>query len=155
MFFKGYFLISNTQTLQGVTSRVGKNEHLIFWDLDKCTLKEAETKLAEVQREFNLGNIFITSDIEGSYRAWCFSRRTWIEYCHILISTFPLLDYGFWVWTFRRGSATLRINKKEGRQPQKVVSFLKGYEETQIPEKMVHVVYDTGIEKSGMVVKIG
>ena len=73
LFFKGYFLISNTQTLGGVTSRVvgEKRIHYIFWDFDKCTLGEIETKLGQIQREFGLGNIYVTSDLEGSYRVWC------------------------------------------------------------------------------------
>ena len=41
------------------------------------------------------------------------------------------------------------------RQPQKVVAGLKGYEETGFPEKVTHVIYDTGIEKRGTVVKLG
>lgn len=153
--FTVFFMASHTQTLEGVTSRVGKNEHLIFWDLEKCSLNEAIKKLKQIQYDFRLGNIFITSDAEGSYRAWCFSRRTWLEYLHILIHTFPILDYGFWVWTVRRGASTLRISNKKGRPPQKVVSLLKGYEETEVPEKFTHVIYDTGIEKRGKVINIG
>jgi len=153
--FTVFIMMSHTQTLEGVTSRVGKNEHLIFWDLENCSLAEAESKLGQIQKEFKLGNIFVTSDAQRSYRAWCFSKRSWIEYMHILIHTFPFLDYGFWVWTVRRGASTLGISNKEGRPPQRVVSFLKGYEETGIPESMVHVIYDTGLEKRGKVVKIG
>jgi hypothetical protein len=159
IFFKGYFLISNTQTLKGFTSKVvrEKNLHYIFGDLDNCTQKEAEIVFTKVQYEFKLGDTYLVSDLEGSYRFWCFSKRPWTTYCHILIHILEkgILDYGFWVWTLRRGAATLRYSKKEGRPLQHVVSILKGYEETQIPEKMVHVVYDTGIEKKGTMVIIG
>jgi len=44
---------------------------------------------------------------------------------------------------------------KEGRSPQKVVAFLDGCEETEVPEKMVHMVYDTEIEKRGRVISLG
>ncbi len=148
-------MISHTQTLEGITSKVGKNEHLIFLDLENCTLQEAAEKLSDVQYEFGLGDIYITSDIEGSFRAWCFSRRTFLEYVHILLHSFPLLDFGFFIWTTRRTAGTLRTNRKVGREPQKVVAVLKGYEETEIPLKYVDVVYDTGLEKKGKVIVIG
>jgi len=144
-----FFLLSHTQTLEGVTSRVGNNQHLIFWDLEKCRLREAVEKLSGIQHEFKLGDIFVVSDAEQSFRGWCFSRRTWLEYLHILIHSFPLLDYGFFVWTIRRGSSTLRTSNKAGRRSQKVVAVLKGYEKTEVPSRMTHVVYDTGILKKG------
>jgi hypothetical protein len=52
-------------------------------------------------------------------------------------------------------AAILRISNKEGRPPEKVVALLQSYEETEIPEKMVHVFYNTGIEKKGKVIQIG
>jgi len=152
--FTLFFMLSHTQTLEGVTSRINKNEHLIFWDLEGCNLDQAEEILASVQYAHRLGDIFITSDAEQSFRGWCFSARSWKEYLRILLET-DYLDYNFFYWTVRRGSATLRINNKAGRQPQKVVAYLKGYEETEIPEKMVHVTYDTGLEKRGMVISLG
>jgi len=152
--FTLFFMLSHTQTLEGVTSRINKNEHLIFWDLEGCNLDQAEEILASVQYAHRLGDIFITSDAEQSFRGWCFSVRSWREYLIILLET-DYLDYNFFYWTVRRGSATLRINNKAGRQPQKVVAYLKGYEETEIPEKMVHVTYDTGLEKRGMVISLG
>jgi hypothetical protein len=83
------------------------------------------------------------------------TRRTFMEYNHILVHTYLLgiLDFGFYIWTVRRTAGTLRVSRKKDRPPQKVVAFLKGYEETDVPEKMVHVAYDTGLEKKGMKIK--
>jgi len=155
-------MISHTQTLEGITSRIPddpKERHIILWDLEKkdgsLELDEVLNVLAVVQFEFKLGDIFIVSDRKGSFRAFCFSRRTFLEYVHILIHTFPLVDFGFFIWTVRRVAGTLRLSQKEGRPPQKVVAFLKGYEETGFPEKLVHVIYDTGVEKRGRVVNLG
>jgi hypothetical protein len=153
-------MLSKTQTLEGVTSKVvsePEEKHLryIFFDLDSGTLAEVEQKLEEIQRDFKLGDIYICSDREGSYRAFCFSKRPWLTYLHILIHTFPLLDYGFWVWTVRRGSATLRTSDKVGRPPQECVKVLNGFEPTVFPEKLCYVQYDTGIEKKGRLIKLG
>ena len=62
-----------------------------------------------------------------------------------------MLDYGFWVWTVRRGAATLRYSRKTDRKPQKIVTVLKGFEPTVFPDddKLRFTEYDTGIEKEG------
>jgi len=149
-----FFMVSSTQSLEGVTSKVGKDEHLILWDLEKCTLEQAKETLTNVQYKYRLGDIFIVSDCEGSYRAWCFSRRSFKEYLKILLDT-EHLDWNFFYWTVKRGQATLRTSNKQGRPQQQVVAYLKGYEPTEIPAKMVHVLYDTGLEKRGVVIKVG
>jgi hypothetical protein len=151
-----FLMMSHTQTLEGVTSKVigEKDLHSIFWDIEGCSLEEAKKTLGEVQARHRLGDIFITSDAEGSYRGWCFSRRPWKEYLIILLET-EHLDYNFFYWTVIRGSATLRTCSKEGRPPQRVVAVLKGYEETEFPENVTHIIYDTGIEKRGRVIKLG
>jgi len=146
-------MLSKTQTLHGIGSCVNRKEHLhyIFWDLENCTLKEAKRTLKKVQKEFKLGDIFITSDTEKSYRGWCFSIRKWLEYLHILLHT-KFMDYGFWIWTVRRGEATLRISEKEERGKQEIICILEGYEKTKVPEKMNYIIYDTGIQKRGKLI---
>jgi len=146
-------MISKTQTLKGIGSLVNKKEHLhyIFWDLEGCTRKEAEQTLIEVQREFKLGMIFLTSDKDKSYRAWCFSIRKWLEYLHILLHT-EYVDYGFWIWTVRRGEATLRMSNKENREMQKILTVINGYEKTKLPKTLRLIIYDTGIKKKGKLI---
>lgn len=152
--FTVFFMVSHTQTLEGVTSKVGEDEHIVLWDLEGCSLAQAKETLSQVQFLHGLGDIFVVSDCEGSYRAWCFSHKPWKEYLRILLET-EFVDYNFFYWTVRRGSATLRTSSKAGRPPQRVVAFLKGYEETEVPEMLVRVVYDTGLEKKGVVVQVG
>jgi len=148
-------MISKTQTLKGFGSCVDVKKHLhyIFWDLENCTKEQAVQTLMKVQEEFKLGAIFLTSDKEKSFRAWCFSIRKWLEYLHILLHT-EYVDYGFWIWTVRRGEATLRVSQKENRITQEVIEVLNGFEKTKIPElKNLHfIVYDTGIEKKGTLI---
>jgi hypothetical protein len=146
-------MVSATQTLEGVTSKVAEDQHLILMDLEGCNLQQAKETLANVQRKYKLGDIFIVSDAEGSFRAWCFSKRTFKEYLKILLDT-EFVDWNFFWWTVRRGQATLRTSNKQGREPQKVVAFLKGYEETAIPDKLTKVIYDTGVEKRGAVLRL-
>jgi hypothetical protein len=147
-----FFMVSASQTLEGITSKVGEDQHIILWDLEKCTLEQAKQTLANVQAKYRLGDIWVTSDAEGSYRAWCFSKRTFKEYLKILLDT-DYVDWNFFWWTVRRGEATLRTSNKQGRPPQRVVAYLKGYESTQIPEKMTRVLYDTGLEKRGLILR--
>jgi hypothetical protein len=51
--------------------------------------------------------------------------------------------------------ATIRTGNKLDREPQKVVAYLQGYEETQIPKKVQYVLYDTGVEKKGRMLSLG
>jgi hypothetical protein len=149
-----FFMLSQTQTLEGVASKVGRDEHMILWDMEGCTLDQATETLATVQYKHRLGDIFLVSDAEGSYRGWCFSRRPWKEYLTILLDT-EYLCYNFFHWTVRRGQATLRTSSKLGRPHQRVVAFLSGYEQTAVPQTLTHVLYDTGFEKRGVTVKVG
>ena len=107
-------MISHTQTLEGLTSQVGKDKHIILWDLEDCSLDEAKKTLSTVQFCHRLGDVFVVSDAENSFRGWCFSVRSWKEYLIILLET-DCLDYNFFYWTVRRGSATLRLSDKAGR----------------------------------------
>jgi len=153
-----FFMVSKTQRLKGITSKVvkGTDKHYIFWDLENCTKQQALKTLMEVQKEFKLGMIFITSDYLKSYRAFCFSERTFKEFIHILLHT-KYVCWNFIYWTIQRGSATLRTSQKEGREPQLIKAILTGYEKVYIPQDVITVVYDTGNEKRGIIkqIKIG
>jgi hypothetical protein len=146
-------MISDTQTVNGVTSKVvtepeEKHLHYPFWDLENCTLKQAEEALRKVQREFSLSHIYISSDAEGSYRAWCFDHVPFKTYLLILLKT-EYLDWNFFHWTADRGKATLRVGSKKGRLPQKCVCVLESYPHP-FPKRMQKVEYDTGVEKEGI-----
>jgi len=147
-----FFMLSKTQRLKGITSKVvkGKDKHYIFWDLENCTKLRAIQTLKTVQKEFRLGMIFLLSDCPKSYRAFCFSQRTFKEFLHILLHT-NYVDWNFIYWTIQRGSATLRTSQKEGREPQLIKAILTGYEKVYIPQDVIKVIYDTGNEKRGII----
>lgn len=65
-------MVAETQTLEGVASLQPDGKHIVMWDLEKCTLKQAEGTLWNVQRKYTLSDIYVASDAEGSYRGWCF-----------------------------------------------------------------------------------
>ena len=79
-------MISHTQTLEGITSLVSKeeNKHIPMWDLDNCTLDEAKKTLKSVQKKYKLSHIYLISDKEGSYRALCFSQVDFKTFCKML-----------------------------------------------------------------------
>ena len=106
-----------------------------------------------MQKKYCLSHIFIVSDIERSYRAWCFSKVDLKTYLKILLDT-DFLDWNFFYWTVKRGKATLRTSNKKNREPQKIVSVLESYP-VPIPVQFEKVIYDTGIEKRGLTVLLG
>lgn len=145
-----YSMLSDTQTIEGVTSLQSDGKHIIMWDLDDCDLEEATLALRRIQREFSLSNIYIFSDAKGSYRAWCFNHVSFWTYIHILTSMpEKMIDYNFLWWTVERGKATLRTSNKQGRPPQKLVRVLESYPHP-IPKVMEKATYDTGVDREGI-----
>jgi len=148
-----FFMFSETQTLEGITSLQSDDKHIIMFDLENCSLNEAENTLMNVQRKYCLSDILITSDIERSFRAWCFSKVDFKIYLKILLDV-DYLDWNFFYWTVSRGKATLRMSNKKNRLPQRIVSVLKSYS-VPIPNSIEKVIYDTGVEKRGLCILLG
>jgi hypothetical protein len=154
-----YFtMLSTTQRLKGITSMIPndtRKRHYVFWDIEHPVLEEDEKILRQVQTKYGLSNIYIVSDVEGSYRGWCFSKVSFQTYLNILVDSLGILDYSFFYYTVKRRKATLRISQKKGRPPQKVVSVLESYP-VPFPSSFIeHVVYDTGLQKRGIAVLLG
>lgn len=152
-----FAMIAKTQTLEGVTSLQSDGNHIVMWDLEKCTLKQAEKTLTEIQKKYRLSHIYISSDNQHSYRAWCFSKVSFEIFLKILLDSLSILDYNFFYYTVKRRKATLRTSSKKGRPAQKVVSVLQSYY-SPIPFKnsfVEKVVYDTGLQKRGISLLLG
>lgn len=151
-------MLSTTQRLKGITSMIPndtRKRHYVFWDIEHPVLEEDEKILRQVQTKYGLSNIYIVSDVEGSYRGWCFSKVSFQTYLNILVDSLGILDYSFFYYTVKRRKATLRISQKKGRPPQKVVSVLESYP-VPFPSSFIeHVVYDTGLQKRGIAVLLG
>jgi hypothetical protein len=146
-------MIAKTQTIEGVTSLLPDGNHIVMWDLEECTLNEAEETLSKIQQQYNLSHIYLVSDFERSYRAWCFSKVDLKTFLHILLDT-EHLDYNFFYYTVKRRKATLRTSNKKNRHAQKLISVLRSFPEP-IPSRMRMTVYDTGLVKRGNSVLLG
>jgi hypothetical protein len=152
-------MVSETQTLEGITSQVIGKEgyHYPLFDIEKhneiVSLKEVEYELGKIQVSYGLSDCYITSDREGSYRAYCYDEVKFTDYLRIQLDLIDaeMLDYNFFWWTANKSEATLRTNNKKNRPKQKVVSTLHSYF-VPIPEKIRQAIYDTGIEKRGLTV---
>jgi hypothetical protein len=146
-------MLSETQTLEGITSLQKDGKHIVMFDLENCSLEQAKETLRIVQRKYGLSDIFIVSDKDRSFRAWCYSKVDFKTYLKILLDV-DYLDYNFFYWTVQKSKATLRTNNKKNRQPQKIVSVLQSYP-VSIPESCEKVIYDTGVQKRGLTVFLG
>jgi len=145
-------MISHTQTLDGVTSKIGKDLHIIMWDLENCSLTECEDELRRIQNLFGLSDIFIVSDRELSYRAYCYNIVPF-KYLLMVLCATKYVDWNFIRWSVVRGKATLRVSQKYNRKPQRLVSYLPSYV-VPIPQTLPKVIYDTGYNKRGKVFSI-
>jgi hypothetical protein len=149
-----FTMMATTQKLDGTSSLQNDGNHIIYWDIENCTLNQAENTLKNVQRKYGLSHIYVVSDAENSYRAWCLSKVTFQTLMSILTDSLQILDYNFYYYTVKRRKATLRTAKKKDRPSQKVISVLPSYF-AEIPKRMEHVIYDTGTEKRGFSILLG
>lgn len=145
---------AHVQTLEGMTSLQPNGKHIILWDIEDCTLEECKETLRKVQASYNLSDIYIVSDAERSYRAFCYLQVDFKTYLKILLDT-EYLDEIFFDYTVRRGRATLRTSKKKGRPKQKIMCVLWSYPILIPKDKVEKVTYDTGVEKEGLSVILG
>ena len=150
-----FAMVAKTQTLEGVTSAQKDGSHVVMWDLENCSLEQAEKVLSAVQEKYGLSDIFIVSDCENSFRAWCLSKVDFVTFLKILIDSISILDYNFFYYTVKRKRSTLRTSSKKGRLPQRVVSVLYSYPVPFSFSFVEKVVYDTGLEKRGISLLIG
>jgi len=153
--FTFFAMVAKTQTLEGVTSLQKDGTHIVMWDLENCTLEQAEETLENIQVKYRLSNIYLSSDCEQSYRAWCFSKVSFEIFLKILVDSLSILDYNFFYYTVKRKKATLRTGSKKGRQAQRVVSVLRSFYLPFNESVVEKVVYDTGLEKRGKSLILG
>lgn len=146
-----FIMLSEVQNLEGMSSLLPNGKHLVFFDLENCTLQQVIEVLMKVQISYNLSNIFIVSDKERSFRAWCYTQVDFDIYLEILgkVKRHGILDWNFYKWTADRGYATLRTDNKKGRLPQELLCTLKTYSVPK-PKSVKQVIYGTGVQKSGL-----
>jgi hypothetical protein len=152
-----FLMLSFTQTLEGITSRIvddPQNRQYVFLDLENCTLEQAQETVRSLQQNYSLSDFYLMSDLERSYRAWCFTPVDYKTLLHILVDCLDILDYNFFFYTVKRRKATLRTSAKKGRPEQKLVSVLKTYP-MPLPSRVERVIYDTGLEKQGLSLLLG
>jgi hypothetical protein len=161
--FTIFAMLSRTQKLTGVTSRCFDNKgkpnakHIIMWDLDSdvCTLEKAKETLVKVQKKYTLSHIYLTSDKQGSYRAWCYSQVDEKTLYHIIVDSLDVVDFLFFYHTVKRRTATLRTSGKRGRIKQTCVGVLRSYF-APFPDGVVEgVSYETGLDKKGITFNLG
>jgi hypothetical protein len=107
-----------------------------------------------VQFRYNLADIYIVSDAEKSYRAWCYELVDFKILLHILLDT-DYLDYNFFYYTVKRRKATLRVNNKKNREKQKIECILWSHPAPILTKQIERVDYDTGLEKRGLSILLG
>ena len=118
-----FAMIAKTQTLEGVTSLQKDGSHIVMLDLEKCKLEQVENVLGRVQKKYGLSDIFIVSDCENSYRAWCLSKVDFVTFLKILVDSLSILDYNFFYYTVKRKKATLRTSPKRDDLHKGLLAF--------------------------------
>ena len=124
--FNFTFNFAHVQSLEGITSLLPNGKHVIFWDIEGCSLQEAKESLRKVQVSYSLPHIYVVSDVERSYRAYCYLQVDFDTLFRILLDT-EYVDPIFLEYTLRRKKATLRTGQKKNRPKQKPIFVLQSY----------------------------
>jgi len=146
-------MFARVQIVSGISSRYSEdyNQHRILWDLDECTLNQACDSLMKVQEWYNLGNIEIISDKEGSYGAVCNSIVSFKELLHILIDT-ELIDPLFVRYALERHEATLRLTDKVNRpiHRETICRLCRKSDRLYDETEYYTITYETGYTRKGI-----
>ena len=103
-----YFGVRRTVKVGGYNSNLIGGGHLLLWDFDNSDLRDVILVLGNVQRKYNLPDIYVLqSSSDKSYHANCFVRCDWLMARTIIAAT-PLVDKKFLSIGILRGFFTLR-----------------------------------------------
>jgi len=160
--FTFFVMISETQSLEGITSQVVGRDgyHYPLFDIEKhggiLPLEVVERELGKIQVSYGLSNFYIRSDRQGSYRPFCFSEVKLTDYMRMQLDLIDvgILDWNFFWWMVNKGYAKSRISQKKNRLEQRLVSTLHSYS-VPILDRFEFAFYDTGVEKRGLTVFLG
>lgn len=154
-----FFLISKTQKLSGINSLIKRNdedirkaEHILLWDLEGCTLKQAITEMKRIKKKYKINHkIYITGDKPHSFHAWSSHILYWKTYLQLLLET-KYLDWGFFYWAVRLNRATLRSTPKVNREKIRLLAIIKDPSDLEdfLPKTIEVRHYETGYQKTGL-----
>jgi hypothetical protein len=143
-----FMMLSHTQTLRGITSKVDETDkHIIMWDLEDTTLDKTERELKRIQKKHNLSTIYLMSDKPKSYRGICFTIVPFLKMLHIISDT-KYIDFMFVKYTCIRQRASLRFSPKHDRKELKFKKLESDIKPSSMPKKMELIEYDTGLVKN-------
>jgi len=149
------FTFAPVTNVTGVNSRLPNNKHILMWDFDDVPLIVVQTSLGIVQKQYRLPNIYIfNTGTPNHYIAYCFAKLDWRLSVEIVAST-PMVDPNFFKYGVYRERWTLRVSKKEGRKPKRVLTLHSRFpEECTIADLNSWVQYETLADNAPMGKKV-
>lgn len=140
--------ITWTQKQQGITSKIPDTDlHYVLLDYDDINYDVLLHELWFIIDKYGLTNVVIMSDKERSYRIFSPNKVDFKTLLKIILDS-NHFDYMFFVWTVRRGYATIRLGDKVNRKKNKIVDILQhdGRYKPDI-DNFTFVEYETDIDK--------
>jgi len=142
--WKFMFSCSQIEDIVGVNSKVGDDEHILMWDFDRVSFKTMMAMLREVQKRWNLPNIYVVrTKSPGGFHAYCLSKNSFRMACQMLLDI-SFLDMTYYRLGVTRGYWTLRISPKSNRDIV-LVDVLKSDvpEDVSVKDLKSFVIYET------------
>jgi hypothetical protein len=105
----------------GLCSDLPDGRHILMWDFDESELAAVASRLASVQRRYELPTVYVLQTRPGHYHAYALDRRPWVEARSIVAGT-PGIDVVWYGLCLKRGFFTLRIGPRgEDARPRPVL----------------------------------
>lgn len=109
------FYVRRTHFTGGFNSNLKNGGHMLMFDFDNITLRQAETELRHVQDVYRLPTIYVlNTGRPDSWHAYCFRRSSIYEAMKIAMDC-PSIDMNFIGFGAYRKHFTIRLAPKGGR----------------------------------------
>lgn len=142
-----YGFITWIEKVKGLTSKVPdrENSHYVLLDFDNIEYYDVCTELERLCIKFNINGFVIFSDREKSYRCFSDTIVTFRTLLKVMLEA-EGVDFMFFVWTVKRGYATIRVGEKKGRKKNDIIGSVGKVNTDLIREKFKFIQYETDLE---------
>jgi len=128
----------------GFNSITTDNKHIILWDFDGVSKKDVSESLIEIQKQFNLSNIFLLLSRNG-YNAICLDKYT-RDKVFLIKSLTTLSDKQHDISGYKHNGWTLRIGNDK-KLDTVLLGVQRNYPKSNAHRQLLEVLFDVKLMK--------
>ena len=129
----------------GFNSITSDNKHVILWDFDNICIKDVVESLTEIQKYFNLSDIFIISSRNG-YNAICLDKY-YKDKVFFIKSLTTLSDKQHDISGYKHNGWTLRIGNDK-KLDTVLLGVQRNYPKSNAHRRLLEILFDIKLMKT-------